>query len=228
MHVKDTHLFLLFLLVMFTASCSVDSPVVAHNGPYPVHDGIITTVFWVGEAADVENAYIPNNMSSWDTRWQEHYGGYDDPDNRNGYYPASFVPKENPFYFALPYNDFDEHGRRRANAFDVVYWAHEADWESTQSMLKNRWIAVAYEGRTAYAQWQDTGPWVYDDADYVFGTATPRYTDNNGAALDVSPAVRDFLGIGDIARTSWWFVDPEDVPDGPWSETVTTSGVCWQ
>jgi hypothetical protein len=41
---------------------------------------------------------------------------------------------------------------------------------------------------------------------------------NKGAGLDVSPAVRDFLGLGDTDVTDWRFVDFEEVPHGPWAQ----------
>jgi hypothetical protein len=49
-------------------------------------------------------------------RWEGHFGGVDDPDRRDGYFLEGFVPKENPFYFALPYTDYDEHGRKKSSA----------------------------------------------------------------------------------------------------------------
>jgi hypothetical protein len=61
-----------------------------------------TTMFWVGEPSGKENKFIPNTCSYWDDNWQEHFGGIDDPLHRNGFYPAAFTPKQNPFYFALP------------------------------------------------------------------------------------------------------------------------------
>jgi hypothetical protein len=41
---------------------------------------------------------------------------------------------------------------------------------------------------------------------------------NKGAGLDVSPAVRDYLGIESTDVTDWKFVDFKDVPLGPWSK----------
>ena len=41
---------------------------------------------------------------------------------------------------------------------------------------------------------------------------------NRGAGLDVSPAVRDFLGMGSTDVTDWKFVDFEEVPTGPWAK----------
>jgi hypothetical protein len=40
---------------------------------------------------------------------------------------------------------------------------------------------------------------------------------NNGAGLDVSPAVRDYLGLKQTDVTDWRFVDFREVPRGPWS-----------
>src|SRR5262249_7551020 len=64
-----------------------------------------TTCLWVGDASDKENADITNDCSSWDDEWMKHFGGVDGPAPRNGYHPAKFTPKQNPFYFALPYGE---------------------------------------------------------------------------------------------------------------------------
>jgi hypothetical protein len=37
-----------------------------------------------------------------------------------------------------------------------------------------------------------------------------------GAGLNVSPAVRDYLGLGTFDATDWKFVEVRDVPPGPW------------
>jgi hypothetical protein len=39
---------------------------------------------------------------------------------------------------------------------------------------------------------------------------------NQGAGLDVSPAVRDFLGLGSKDVCDWRFVEFREVPQGPW------------
>jgi hypothetical protein len=62
----------------------------------------MTTLFWVGEPSNADNDFIPNDVSYWDQDWQASYGGVDDPERRNGFWPAGFDPKENPFYVALP------------------------------------------------------------------------------------------------------------------------------
>ncbi len=53
--------------------------------------------------------------------WMQDYGGVDDPKKRNRYYPECFIPKENPFYCALPYNDFDENGEKKKDLELVVF-----------------------------------------------------------------------------------------------------------
>lgn len=186
-----------------------------------VHSNIMTTVFWVGEAADAENDHISNVPSAWDDTWQTSYGGYDNPNKRSGYKPVGFDPLENPFYFALPYADLTEQGTRKPTASECL--AYTTSTDDHYSWCKNTWIAVTYSGKTAYAQWEDVGPNEDDDATYVFGTARPKNTFGERAGLDVSPAVRDYLGLDGANRTSWTFVPPSSVPGGPWKERVTTS-----
>jgi len=199
-----------------------------------IHRNISTTLFWAGEPADDDNKGISNCPSAWDDNWAEHFCGTknfgkgDDPDNRSGYFPAQFTPtKENPFYFALPYNDFDNNGNRKAEASKIIPWANEKAWGKNESMCKNHWIKITHDGKVAYAQWEDVGPWGETDANYVFGSAAPQCSDNDNVGLDVSPAVNDYLGLEDIDKTDWQFVDEKDVPDGPWKQIKTTRQVSW-
>jgi hypothetical protein len=198
------------------------------SGQYQLHQNITTTTFWVGEPASSENGYISNTQSAWDEKWMDHFGGFDDPDNRNGYYPASFTPKENPFYFALPYNDLNDGGSRKSSASQIIPWASEKSWSSDESMCKNRWIKIMKGSATAYAQWEDVGPFLEDDSSYVFGTASPSSSENDHAGLDVSPAVKFYLGLSGMDSCSWQFVDAQDVPDGPWKQVITTSNIYWE
>jgi len=70
----------------------------------PMNDfkSTMTTMFWVGERADAENAYIPNHESYWDKDWLANFGGIDDPWHRNGHWPTGFTPKENPSTWRCP------------------------------------------------------------------------------------------------------------------------------
>lgn len=192
------------------------------------HRDVVATIFWVGEGADASNAFISNSQSAFDADWLAHYGGVDAPAPRRGYLPAAFTPRENPFYFALPYSDIDDDGTRKRNALLVVPWATTAV-PATQSLVKNRWIRITapQTGRTCYAQWEDAGPGLYDDFPYVFGpapAASPFLLEGLDAAsaLDVSPAVHDCLGLAaDVMRLTWQFVADADVPAGPWTDIVT-------
>jgi hypothetical protein len=182
----------------------------------------MTTLFWVGEPADPDNAYITNVESYWDEKWEVHFGGVDDPNCRTGFVPCAFKPKENPFYFALPYADYDAAGNLKQEDKKVPWYGKD-----TGQLLKNRWIAVRHAGKTCYAQWEDVGPNGEDDFSYVFGNKKPVNTFGEKAGLDISPALWKCLQMSDNGVTDWAFVDVSDVPSGPWRETLTTSGTSW-
>lgn len=192
----------------------------ASGSGYPLHRGIITTVFWVGEGADAAtNDSIANYSSVWLEDWVGAYGGIDAPAPRCNLLPCGFTPKENAFYFALPYNDFADNGRKPAAELRRIPW-YTGSEPPEQSVVKNRWIAITYRGKTAYAQWEDAGPFGEDDVAYVFGGARPA---EPRAGLDVSPAVADYVGIDGRGETDWQFVDEANVPNGPWKTTITRS-----
>ncbi len=185
---------------------------------YPWRNNIVTTVFWIGEQPTANNP-TPNHKSSWDQNWARNFGGYDNPDpaTRANYIPKKFVPKQNPFYIALPYNDTTR-GTTKPEARKVIPWFKQAFVRPGRSVVKGRWIAVRYQGRIAYAQWEDCGPFRTDHYQYVFGNDRPRPNLNQGAGLDVSPAVRDYLGLKGKDVCDWKFVEARDVPNGPWAK----------
>ena len=185
-------------------------------GRWPWKERIKTTVFWVGERP-TENNPVPNNKSSWDGQWESNYGGYDSPRNRIGFRPAGFIPKQNPFYIALPYNDIGP-GGTKPEASKVIPWFRPEFKGPGQSVVKGRWVAIRHKGRVCYAQWEDSGPFRTDHWAYVFGNARPSPNRNGAAGLDVSPAVRDYLGLGSGSITDWKFADLQEVPRGPWSK----------
>jgi hypothetical protein len=184
---------------------------------FPWKKEIVTTVFWIGEKPAPNNP-VPNRVSSWDPDWTRNYGGLDDPNpaNRSNYIPVKFTPRQNPFYCALPYNDKAREGHR-PEAPRVVPWFNEAYQGPAVSTCKGRWIAIRKGNRVAYAQWEDAGPFRTDHWQYVFGNERPKPNLNKGAGLDVSPAVRDYLGLQSTDVTDWRFVDFSEVPRGPWS-----------
>jgi hypothetical protein len=177
---------------------------------------IVTTTFWVGENATKNNP-VPNHASSWDPKWATNYGGFDNPDRtkRANFIPANFVPQQNPFYVALPYNDVTR-GQHKPEASLVIPWFKKEFSQAGKSVCKGRWIAIRFKDRVCYAQWEDCGPFRTDHWQYVFGNERPKPNLNKGAGLDVSPAVRDYLGMNDTDVTDWKFVDVSEVASGPW------------
>lgn len=183
---------------------------------FPWKTDIVTTIFWIGEEA-AQNNPVANHKSSWDASWTQNYGGFDNPDpsRRHDYIPISFVPRQNPFYIALPFNDVS-HGQFKPETPMVVPWFRQAVVQQGHSVCKDRWVAIRHGTRICYAQWEDCGPFRTDHWQYVFRNERPKPNLNHGAGLDVSPAVRDYLGLGNTSLNDWQFVEVRDVPPGPW------------
>ena len=182
----------------------------------PWHYQIRATVFWVGERSTPENP-TANTASSWDPNWEQNFGGYDHPFKRTGFLPAGFIPKLNPFYVALPYNDIINGHSHRPEASLIIPWFWQTYRGPGVSVCHNRWVAIHHKGKVAYAQWKDVGPFTIDDWPYVFQGARPRANRNQDAGIDISPAVRDFLTMRGNAEVDWKFIEKSEVPDGPWS-----------
>ena len=195
------------------------------SGRYPWKMNIVTTVFWAGESATTNNP-VHNRSSSWDLDWAYNFGGYDNPDPsaRRDFMPAAFIPKENPFYFALPYNDVSG-GHHKLEASKVIPWFAQVFERDGKSVCRDRWIAIRKGGRVCYAQWSDCGPFSTTHWEYVFGNETPKPNLNKAAGLDVSPSVRDFLGMGSMDVVDWKFVEARDVPPGPWARIGSNNNV---
>ncbi len=134
---------------------------------------------------------------------------------RHDYIPISFVPGQNPFYCALPYNDVEQ-GRFKPEAPTVIPWFKQVHAEPGQSVCKDRWVAIRKGDRICYAQWEDCGPFRTDHFQYVFQNERPTPNASHDAGLSVSPAVRDHLGLAPTDVTDWRFVEVSDVPPGPW------------
>jgi hypothetical protein len=105
----------------------------------------------------------------------------------------------------------------------VIPWFKTEFQRHGQSVCQDHWVAIRRGGRICYAQWSDVGPFVTDDAGYVFGGNRPANTHNGGAGLDISPAVRDFLNFQSGETCDWRFVEPQEIPDGPWKSFGTNN-----
>ena len=224
-------------IVAALASLWLPGPVLAEDDPYPLHHNVLTTMFYVGELPSADNGYIDNLSSSWASNWVATFGCVDDPILRVGYLPANCFsngqmgPLENPFYVALPFGDYDQNGP--LPQVNEIPWYQDQNGDQVYaedgSLLKNQWVEITFtnpqtqQTRTAYAQWQDVGPFRDNDGAYVWGDAKPQYE----VGLDVSPAVNDYLGLEGQGYTSWRFIEADQVPDGWWKAVVTTSGPDW-
>jgi hypothetical protein len=163
----------------------------------------------------------------------------------NRYFPTTGPrPLQNPFYLDLPFDDVND-STAYAERCSVIPWASDPGYagrctSSNFSYMKNRWVRITGpNGNTCYGQIEDAGPSsgsLYHDANYVFGASDARPVNRmfsgdrtQGAGMDVSPALNGCLGFadldGDNDHVTWQFVDDVDVPDGPWRDVVTASGV---
>jgi hypothetical protein len=202
------------------AQKSAIQPREATTPSFPVKRNIVTTYFWIGQGGTSISS-TQNIKSAWDEFWKKNFGGIDCPDDRKdakkfreASLPKKFAPTLNPFYVALPFNDiaFPEKSRK------YVPWWSEVDYKKDhmESQCKGRWVMIKFQNKVCYGQWEDVGPLRYDHAEYVFGEERPtRYS---RAGLDVSPAVRDYLGLSGLDKTDWKFVEDDQVPFGPWIE----------
>jgi hypothetical protein len=202
----------------------------ATNG-YPWHTNITATVFWVGEPVG-NGSSEDNAISAYDDYWEKNYGGFDDYSYvrkaANNYFPTNITPKQNPFYLDLPFDDINDK--------TAYQWRTNIPWytdntSQNYSYMKNQWVRIRKGTAVCYGQIEDAGPYVYHDANYVFGSddARPQSKQANNAGLDVSPALRDCLGFNglnnDENKVDWQFVKASDVPAGPWKVLVTTQQV---
>ena len=196
------------------------APASTTTDSFPTKRNIITTYFWIGQGGTSISS-TTNIKSAWDEFWKKNFGGIDCPEDRKdakkfreASLPEKFAPTLNPFYVALPFNDIAF--PKKARAF-VPWWSEkEFKKDHLESQCKGRWVMIKFQNKVCFAQWEDVGPLRYDHAEYVFGDERPtRYS---RAGLDVSPTVRDYLGLSGLDKTDWKFVEDDQVPYGPWIE----------
>ena len=206
------------LLTASSAETAVPAPPIARPSGevFPWKTNVVTTLFWVGQE-QVTGKTSPQHQSVWDKDWLKSFGGVDNPEPaaRHDYIPISFVPRQNPFYCALPYNDVEQ-GQFKPEAPMVIPWFKQVHAKPGQSVCKGRWVAIRKGDRICYAQWEDSGPFRTDHFQYVFQNERPPPNASHGVGLSVSPAVRDYLGLAPTDVADWRFVEVSDVPPGPW------------
>jgi hypothetical protein len=104
----------------------------------------------------------------------------------------------------------------KAEAAKIVPWFIAQFRGPGSSVCKGHWLEIRHNAKICYARWEDVGPFYTDSAGYVFGEDRPSPNVNRGAGIDVSPAVRDYLGLRSLDLVDLRFVEQADVPAGPW------------
>jgi hypothetical protein len=107
-------------------------------------------------------------------------------------------------------------GGLKPEATKVVPWFIDRFRRPGFSVCKGQWLELRQGAKICYAQREDVGPFCTDAASYVFGYERPSPNVNHGAGIDVSPAVRDYLGLISLDLVDWRFVEQADVALGPW------------
>jgi len=77
-------------------------------------------------------------------------------------------------------------------------------------------VQIVYGNKQCFAQWEDCGPFNTVDYQYVFGNKPPMNSKNQGAGIDLSPAIRDYLSLTSGDKVHWRFVEDHQIPHGPW------------
>ena len=145
--------------------------------------------------------------------------------------------EENSYYLALPFNNMikgaDNYGE-----------------------CKNLWIEIqsATNGKKAYGQWEDVGPWFVNDSEYVFDSSgkvrpfaeshlgefwnilrqketTSGYKPRkvlNDAGIDLSPQLAAQLNLQGKGKVHWRFVNESQVPSGPWKSRISRTLPHWR
>lgn len=192
-----------------------------------LHTDIKTTFVQGGAPAGEYDQGQTNQQARWYDDWAEHLCTIDLDGSRQLRQHGC----DNLYYFALPCSDIGKDGDWSQAMIDKSPWTQI---KTDESPFKNQWIRVDYQGKSIYAQWEDTGPYYQYDCDYVFGEQRPKQEHAHSpalSALDLSPrSFADLTGgdldIGEI-QASWQFVPANQVPDGPWLVNPTTTGPDW-
>src|SRR6266480_476540 len=105
-------------------------------------------------------------------------------------------------------SSWDKNWTRNYGGFDDPNPSHRSNYIPVKFTPRQNpfYCALPYSDKANTDHWQ-----------YVFGDERPKPNLNKGAGLDVSPAVRDYLGLNETDVTDWKFVDFREVPRGPWS-----------
>jgi len=180
---------------------------------YPWKTSIVTTVFWVGEQAGGNNR--SKLQKFLDFNWSENYAEPILRFQRTAQlHPNCFYSQAKPLLLCFTVHDVT-HGQFKPEAPLVIPWfKHEyrgrgsryAEIDGLPFVRQSHLLCAMGRLRSVS----------HDHFQYVFGNERPKPNLNHGAGLDVSPAVRDYLGLAPTDVTDWQFVEVRDVSSGPW------------
>ena len=110
----------------------------ASGDVFPWETNIVTTTFSVGEE-QVTGKKSTQYESAWGKHWLKSFGGIADPEltARGNYMPISFVPHQNTFYCALPYDDVEQ-GQFKPEAQNVGPWFKQIHAEPGSVMARQQ------------------------------------------------------------------------------------------
>jgi hypothetical protein len=114
-------------------------------------------------------------------------------------------PEAESFYIALPYNDVT-HGQFKPEAPLVIPWFKQSYTGPGQSVCRQSLDCHSQRESPLLRAMGGLRPVSHDHFQYVFGNERPKPNLNHGAGLDVSPAVRDYLGLAPTDVADWQFV----------------------
>jgi TonB family protein len=105
---------------------------------FPLEANVTTTPFWVGDG-QVTGKTLTQYASAWEKHWLKIFGGGDDPERtaRGNYIPISFVPHQNTFYYALPYNDVEQ-GHFKPEEPNVVLLSKQIQGEPDHDIARQQ------------------------------------------------------------------------------------------
>ena len=161
--------------------------------PFPWKTNIVRTCFGSAksqvEIISSRIAQVPGINNGRKPRWFDH----PNPAHGLNYVPTKVIPQQNPYYCnPLQRQSTYWPPARSASCFSVV---SRGVSRAGCFHLQGPMDGDPKGNRIALAQWENAVPFRTDHWQYVFGNERPKPNLNQGAGLDVSPAVPDCLGL---------------------------------
>ena len=195
------------------------------SGQYPWKEGIVTTVFWIGEEAAGNNP-VPNFSSSWDLNWEQSYGGFDNPNPRRPqpqFRPGQFHPPPKPLLHraALQRRDSRDNQAGSQNRHPVgsatSSSAASGRKASPSATIAGLPSAAAPPAKSATPNGAIAAPSAPITGITSSATRNPSPTSTRAPASMSRPPCAIICNSAAPMRPDWKFVEVGDVPNGPWA-----------